>query len=152
MTFLFQEMNVDAIKFFVEGPPVGQPRHSHRVIVPKDGRPAFVHLFIPSDHPVHTFKEAVRIKAKLAYRGPLLTGPLRLTLLMLFRRPQHLKTGGRKWAPVKPDRDNVEKAICDALKGIVWKDDNQVCDGPIRKMYAASDEQCGVEVMIEEIE
>ena len=52
----------------------------------------------------------------------------------------------------KPDRDNLEKALMDALKGIVWIDDAQVCDGSIRKWIAAGDEQPGVHVVIRQLE
>lgn len=37
---------------------------------------------------------------------------------------------------IKPDRDNIEKAICDALNGLAYRDDEQVVDGPIMKRYS----------------
>ena len=36
----------------------------------------------------------------------------------------------------RPDLDNLEKAICDALNDIVWDDDCQVCDVRKTKKYA----------------
>lgn len=35
----------------------------------------------------------------------------------------------------RPDVDNVSKAYLDALNGIVWKDDAQVCDLHVVRMY-----------------
>ena len=35
----------------------------------------------------------------------------------------------------RPDRDNLEKAVQDAMTGIVYADDSQVCDGRIKKVY-----------------
>ena len=35
----------------------------------------------------------------------------------------------------KPDGDNVLKAVCDGINGIVWADDAQAVDQRIRKVY-----------------
>lgn len=52
----------------------------------------------------------------------------------------------RKLRPVKkPDADNIIKIVCDALNGVAYKDDAQVVDVQLRKIYAAEPE---VEVMI----
>lgn len=37
---------------------------------------------------------------------------------------------------VKPDLDNVLKAVGDALNGVVYEDDSQIIDCHIRKAYA----------------
>lgn len=37
---------------------------------------------------------------------------------------------------VKPDLDNVAKAICDALNGEAWKDDAQIANLYVRKWYS----------------
>lgn len=36
----------------------------------------------------------------------------------------------------KPDVDNVSKLVLDALNGILWRDDAQVCDLHVRRRYA----------------
>lgn len=36
---------------------------------------------------------------------------------------------------VKPDRDNIEKNVCDALNGIVWIDDSYITEGKTEKRY-----------------
>lgn len=36
-----------------------------------------------------------------------------------------------------PDVDNLDKAVYDALKGIIWKDDTQIVAGSHEKFYAA---------------
>lgn len=48
----------------------------------------------------------------------------------------------------KPDADNIEKAILDAINGIAWKDDAQVVDLRTVKVYGAVPR---VEVEIDEI-
>jgi Holliday junction resolvase RusA-like endonuclease len=55
---------------------------------------------------------------------------------------------GVLWPTKKPDVDNVEKAIFDAMNGIVWRDDVQVVDVVKRKRYA---ETPGVRVVVAEI-
>ena len=49
----------------------------------------------------------------------------------------------------RPDMDNIEKAIWDALTGLVWKDDAQVVDGTRCKFYS---DNPSVEVTVEELE
>ena len=38
----------------------------------------------------------------------------------------------------KPDADNVLKAICDGMNGVVWRDDVQAVDVLLRKRYGAT--------------
>lgn len=47
----------------------------------------------------------------------------------------------------RPDCDNVAKAILDALNGIAYRDDAQVCDIAVGKWYT---EQPGVRVILED--
>lgn len=37
---------------------------------------------------------------------------------------------------IRPDLDNLEKTVLDALNGIAWKDDSQVCDVVKMKKWA----------------
>lgn len=52
----------------------------------------------------------------------------------------------------KPDRDNCDKSVMDALTGLLWVDDAQVCDGRLTKWIAAGDEQPHVMIEITPIE
>lgn len=36
----------------------------------------------------------------------------------------------------RPDLDNLEYLVCNALKGIVYKDDSQICDMYLKKRYS----------------
>ena len=104
-------------------------------------------------HPVVEFKYAVRQAAIAAMvgRGPF-DGAVCLSWVAVFPRPQRLlkksSPQGRIPHIAKPDRDNLDKAICDALKGLVLSDDCVVWDGRLTKVYAAIGEATGVTVTV----
>jgi len=70
---------------------------------------------------------------------------IRVDAVFFFKRPKsHYRTGKNShilrddapyWHIGKPDRDNLDKFILDAMKGVFWKDDSIVCDGNISKKY-----------------
>lgn len=132
------------IRFVVPGVPVPQPRQRHRS-VKVQGKGGFVQNYTPQTDPVNAFKAAVRLTARGVYRGPPLLGPLRVDLLFLLPRTKaefwKTKPMPRLPHPKKPDRDNLDKAVLDALTGLLWLNDSQVCDGRITKLIAAGDEQ-----------
>lgn len=72
-------------------------------------------------------------------------GPIRLELLFLLPRP---KTVVRQFPTVRGtgDLDKLERAVYDAMTGIVYKDDAQVCDAHPRKEY--TDGEPGVWITI----
>ena len=113
---------------------------------------------------VYEDKKDKQAKASLAVivqqKAPeqLLSGPLRVDLSFYFHRPKaHFGTGRNAGtlklsAPThytsKPDRDNLDKLVLDALTGIFWIDDSQVCDGRITKQYSSRPR---TEITIEEL-
>ena len=106
-------------------------------------------------HPIHVFKATVRLTASLRYQGKPLTGPLRIDCCFVFPR-QQAKVWKTKPMPryrhtTKPDRDNLDKAVLDCLKGTVFVDDAQVCEGRIEKWHAAGDEQPHCVIRISEL-
>lgn len=69
----------------------------------------------------------------------LLDGPLAVTVLAYFERPQswtRKKAEATIYHTVKPDGDNILKAASDALNGIVWHDDKQIASAQVMKLYA----------------
>lgn len=128
-----------SIKVFVPGLPIAQPRQRHT----KDGR-----NYTPSQHPVQGFKAAVAYAVRQEYQGRLWDGPIALEANIWFPRPKAKQWKSRPMLPyrhiIKPDADNVLKAIKDALKLVLWFDDAQVCDIHITKHVCGADEQPGV--------
>jgi len=112
--------------FFVAGDPIAAPR-------PRLGRYGVYH-----DDRADVWKAEI-ISALTVYRHvhglPLyLSGPVELDLQFLFARPK--KDAHRYWQDHKPDLDNLEKAVMDALTaGQAWRDDAQVAKIQSVKRY-----------------
>lgn len=146
---------MEPIHFIVPAVPVPQPRQQHRLIKTKSGK-QFVQNYVPERHTVHDFKATVRQMFLAAYQGPPLTGPIRLDAKFIFPRSRSAiwktKPMPRYRHIIKPDRDNVEKSLKDALTKLAWVDDCQVCCGELEKWVACGDEQPHVEVTITPVE
>ena len=131
------------IEFTIPSVPVAQPRQRHRIM--NAGGRQFAHNYTPTTHPVNAFKAAVQLAARQAFVGAPMRCPLSLTAVFVLPRPQ--KFCGKKYLPnrlrhaAKPDSDNLRKSLTDALEGIVFANDSQICEEIIKKYYAAKDEQ-----------
>lgn len=137
------------IRFFVVGDPKGQPR----IKAARRGR--FIHVYTPKS--ADDWKAAVILRARQAVQT-VLTGPVQVDLRFLMDRPKShsnkagLKPDAPRWFTGKPDRDNLDKAVLDALTTAgVWRDDAQVCAGSIEKLYCMSDQVPGVFVTIKDL-
>lgn len=143
------------IQMRVPGVPVAQPR------VKAFSRGGHAGVYTPTkttkgaSNGVAEFKAAIRLMAAQQRSGGLMSGPLRVDLEFVFPRqssrvwkskpmPRYRKT-------TKPDRDNLDKLVMDALKGVLWIDDNQVCAGSIDKWHAAGGEPPHVLITVTEI-
>lgn len=74
---------------------------------------------------------------------PLITGPVLIEMKMLHpiraSWPKKKKIGalsGEIAPTIKCDADNCLKAVCDAINGVVWKDDVQVVNVSLSKRFA----------------
>lgn len=134
------------IHFIVPGQPVAQPRHRHGT---RNGYPV---SYLPADHPVHAYKQGIAIAAREVYKDEPLTGALKLALIFVIKRPKELfaKKYPRERIrhTVKPDLDNLQKSVKDALKMITWADDSQVCVVEGYKFYSATDEEPSTSVVV----
>lgn len=141
------------IRFVVPAVPVAQPRQRHRIV--SAGGRQFASNYTPVRDPVNVFKATVKMAAQDVLDSPPLAGPLRVDMIFVFPR-QKAKVWKSKPMPRyphtgKPDRDNLAKSTQDALNGLAWVDDAQICAGEIQKWHAAGDEQPHVEITIQEI-
>ena len=103
------------------------------------------------DASVIKYRKAIRNMAILQMRkqkAEKIEGAVNMNIVYSFRRPKSLNKKERneidsgKTVPktTKPDIDNLTKAILDALNGIVWKDDAQVTQINIQKVWSAKDQ------------
>lgn len=138
------------IEFTVNSIPVAQPRQRHSVM--NFGGKFFVRNYTPKKDPVNAFKAAVQLAASQAYQGKPLDEPLQMSVVMVFPRNKGLmwKTKPMPRLPkdTKPDWDNLGKSLCDALNGLLYRDDSLIYDSRIIKVIAAGNEQPHVKVQV----
>uniref|UniRef100_A0A6M3KPF8 Putative endodeoxyribonuclease n=1 Tax=viral metagenome TaxID=1070528 RepID=A0A6M3KPF8_9ZZZZ len=112
--------------------------------IPKPkGRPRVVNVrgtpiaFTPKR--TRSFEAQVTAAAAAAMPDGVLDEPLCVDILAVLPRPKRLcrrkDPSGLIWAPVRPDADNIRKAVLDALDGF-WRDDALVVAGETFKVFA----------------
>lgn len=108
------------------------------------------------------WKADVQRVAMLNQRGPLLSGPLRVSFAFRFTRPgKHYGTGRNaavlkpsapKHHAQKPDVLKLSRLVEDALTSIVWNDDALITREQLSKDWAERGMRPGVHVVIEDVE
>lgn len=114
----------------------GQPKPLQRARVGRRG--AHAAMYDPEANV--TNKATVGFYAKKAMgKKPLMTGPLRLRVFFCLEKPKskiRKNSDPHPHPDSRPDLDNMIKLVCDALNGIVWKDDAQVVMIAAYKLWA----------------
>ena len=101
-------------------------------------------------------RKAAREAMKAGWIPVFETQGLAVTMQFFLRRPkgQH-RTNGQPhaWAPtshiVKPDVLKLARAVEDALTGVVWRDDAQIVEEHLSKVYAVNQTDEGVMIEVE---
>jgi Holliday junction resolvase RusA-like endonuclease len=110
------------------------------------------HAFVPKEHKIHSFRNAVATCAAKAIletsRKSLwpVKGRVVLTMNFYLKRPRSQKKAAFPLS--RPDVSNLLKGAEDALKGQVWVDDSQVTDLTACKRYVAPGQNSGVVITI----
>lgn len=126
------------LAFKVLGDPKGKGRPRAVPFLDAKGEPQ-VRMVTPAD--TRTDEAAVRSAFRLRYpdHRPW-TGPVLLRFTAVFETPVSFNKAlrdaaarGLLYAIKKPDKDNIEKLIVDALNGIAFADDQQVMGGGIKR-------------------
>lgn len=136
-----------SIVFSVDGQPKGKGRPRFRRV----GN--FVSTYTDSKTRDYESKIADRARIAMGETPPLLSP---VSVSMYFRLPVPTSTPKKRVASLlgglvrptkKPDLDNLDKAVLDALNGIVYKDDSQVVTIHSKKVYST---HAGVDICIME--
>jgi len=115
------------------------------------GRPRFARAgrFVSTYDPPESldWKRTVQAQVIAAGPGAPMEGPLALRLVFILLRPKSIPKK-RLFPTVKPDVDNLVKAIKDAMSGVVYRDDAQIV-----VLYGAKEygEQPGVDIEVREL-
>jgi Holliday junction resolvase RusA-like endonuclease len=70
--------------------------------------------------------------------SPPFEGPLRMKVRAIYMPPKKRPkgyVGPLKWKVSRPDTDNLGKIVADSLNGICYRDDAQIVDFQIQKIY-----------------
>lgn len=140
------------LDLFIPGIPKAQPRP--RAFARRIGNKFMARVYDAGT--AEAWKSCIAIVVNPVKPVSPVEGPVRLTIDFFLPRPDRLCRKKDPPAAIlhtgKPDRDNLEKAVCDALTQIgVWKDDGQVCSGEVRKFYHAIGNRPGAQVRIESL-
>jgi len=129
-------------KLVILGDPKAQKRHRH---TGKD-RSGKALQFVRTYDPSAAGKRDLRVVVQQQAPDKPLAGPIKVDCHFYFgylkthygtgRNAEKLKPSAPKCQDTKPDRDNLDKFILDALTGVFFKNDSQVCDGRIIKRYS----------------
>ena len=137
---------MNTISFFAAGLPKAQPRPRAFAMGGK------ARVYNPAT--AEGWKSAIAVAAQDHIPPVPLECPVVVSEIFLMPRPKRLM---RKKDPdlriphtAKPDRDNLDKAVLDALTTLgFWRDDSQVWSGTVSKMYHAKSEVPGAHIVIE---
>lgn len=141
----------ESVRFFVPGIP--RPGGSKKGFIVK----GHVVLADAGGEKNKNWRACVSLAARQAWLGKLpLTGPLHLRIQFHMPRPKYhfrsgkyagtLKPNAPYWHVIDPDTTKIIRSTEDAMTGIIWVDDCQVCNQSIVKTYAADSAGADIEV------
>ena len=137
------------IEFTVLGCPVGKGRPKFSTF---GGRPT---AYTPQK--TVSYENLVRLSYQQQCSGQMYDKDIQLRVIIKAFFPIPKSTTKRKrqqmqigeiYHTKKPDADNIAKAVCDALNGVAYQDDSQVCQLHVSKMYSDSPR---AEISIDEV-
>lgn len=139
-----------AIVFTVTGTP--EPGGSKKAYIVNDRA-----VVVDANAKVKGWRDQVAYAAHLAYDGDLLRGPLAVEFTFFQPRPKghfgtgknldKLKDSAPEYPTVRPDVLKLARAAEDALTNVIWKDDAQIVEERLLKLYGEPS-RCEVTVWV----
>ena len=77
--------------------------------------------------------------------------PVEISAAFVFPRPSGVSEKKRPLPSTRPDIDKLLRGILDALAGIAYVDDGQVCSVSATKTYARDGERIGAHIRVAEL-
>jgi len=138
------------IAFTIPGRLGGKGRARSTIIPGRAGKKAFVSNYTPPE--TRATEAMIREIAQRAMVGvPLFDGAVELTVLIFQTMPPSWSKKRQQASvcmTVKPDADNVVKAIGDACNLIVWRDDVLISDLHVKRRYVRDGGKDRVEIVV----
>ena len=141
------------IHLTIPGQPMGKQRARTRSVNTKAGK-----SFVMSYTPKKTLNYETYIKELFVIKYPnfeLMESAININIIAYLTIPmskskkqKELMRDGSILPTTRPDGDNIQKVVFDALQGIVFKNDSQIVQGSFRKIYS---DQPRVDVVIGEV-
>lgn len=117
----------------------GQPKGKMRPKVTMQG--GFAHAYTPKE--TTSYENYVRVMYQICKNKMFLDGAIRADIVAFFPIPKStskknkaLMLAGEIKYTKKVDCDNLAKIVLDSLNGIAYKDDAQVYELSVKKLYA----------------
>jgi Holliday junction resolvase RusA-like endonuclease len=120
----------DTVAFTIVGRAVPKQGSSSRVIPTATG--FITQHYTPEN--VTNWAAYIRLVASQHQRTPLWDGAIRVHVLIERVRPKARKN--EKYCTTKPDLDNIEKNLWDALHGVIYTNDSRIVDKHVSKIYS----------------
>lgn len=123
------------VDFVAIGHP--RPQGSKRAFVTNGGRAQIVE----SNTKGHRDWRATVQQAAVAAMGerPPVDGPLEVLVTFALPRPKSHPKTRRTWPVSRPDVDKLVRAVNDSCTHVVWRDDAQIVELRVRKVWAELD-------------
>lgn len=106
--------------------------------------------------PLKDWRSEVKQTAAVEMVGkPVISQPTGIGLVVEFILPRPVSLPKTKTTPLavkKPDLDKLIRAVCDALKGVVYADDSQVVSMRLHKRTAEMGERTGAHIIVEALD